>query len=57
MLTPSKRKYIDLTKYGGHDIGIFDYENKTISSCYYPCDLQNFKQIIPQPIWFTPRLN
>ncbi|KAL3647780.1 hypothetical protein CASFOL_008748 [Castilleja foliolosa] len=44
-------------KYGGHDIGIFDYENKTISSCYYPCDLQSFKKIIPEPIWFTQSNN
>ncbi|KAL3640603.1 hypothetical protein CASFOL_015571 [Castilleja foliolosa] len=43
--------------YGGHDIGIFDYENKTISSCYYPCDLQNLKRIMPPPIWFTPTFN
>ncbi|KAL3647745.1 hypothetical protein CASFOL_008713 [Castilleja foliolosa] len=40
--------------YGGHDIGIFDYENKTISPCYYPCDVQSFKRIMPEPIWFTP---
>ncbi|KAL6494718.1 hypothetical protein OROGR_031518 [Orobanche gracilis] len=41
-------------KYGGHDIGIFDYEKGTISSCYYPCDVQNFKRIVPPPIWFAP---
>ncbi|KAL3647748.1 hypothetical protein CASFOL_008716 [Castilleja foliolosa] len=40
--------------YGGHDIGIFDYENKTISPCYYPCDVQSFKRIMPEPMWFTP---
>ncbi|KAL3647784.1 hypothetical protein CASFOL_008752 [Castilleja foliolosa] len=40
--------------YGGHDIGIFDYENKTISPCYYPCDIQSFKKIKPEPFWFTP---
>ncbi|KAL3647782.1 hypothetical protein CASFOL_008750 [Castilleja foliolosa] len=44
-------------KHGGYDIGIFDYENKTISSCYYPCDLQNFERITPDPIWFTPSHN
>uniref|UniRef100_A0A830C403 KIB1-4 beta-propeller domain-containing protein n=1 Tax=Phtheirospermum japonicum TaxID=374723 RepID=A0A830C403_9LAMI len=40
--------------YGGHDIGIFDYENKTISPCYYPIDVQSFKRIMPAPLWFTP---
>ncbi|KAL3647783.1 hypothetical protein CASFOL_008751 [Castilleja foliolosa] len=44
-------------EYGGHDIGIFDYENKTTSSCYYPCDIQSFKRIKPEPIWFTPSHN
>ncbi|KAL3647749.1 hypothetical protein CASFOL_008717 [Castilleja foliolosa] len=41
-------------KYGGHDIGIFDFENKTISPCYYPCDVQSFKRIMPEPMWFIP---
>ncbi|KAL3648124.1 hypothetical protein CASFOL_009092 [Castilleja foliolosa] len=41
-------------KYGGHDIGIFDYETKTISPCYYPCDVKRLKKIAPEPIWFTP---
>ncbi|KAL3647459.1 hypothetical protein CASFOL_008427 [Castilleja foliolosa] len=54
MVTPSPKR--DVT-YGGHDIGIFDYENKTISSCYYPCDLHNFKRITPEPIWFTPTVH
>ncbi|EYU34985.1 hypothetical protein MIMGU_mgv1a016176mg [Erythranthe guttata] len=27
--------------YGGHDIGIFSYKDRTFSSCYYP-------------IWYTP---
>ncbi|KAK6129299.1 hypothetical protein DH2020_037008 [Rehmannia glutinosa] len=40
--------------YGGHDIGIFDYGNKTFSSCYYPNDVQNMKKIVPAPFWFTP---
>ncbi|KAL3647746.1 hypothetical protein CASFOL_008714 [Castilleja foliolosa] len=44
-------------KYGGHDIGIYDFENKTISPCYYPCDVQSFKRIMPEPIWFTPSHN
>ncbi|GFP82472.1 hypothetical protein PHJA_000390200 [Phtheirospermum japonicum] len=38
--------------YGGHDIGIFDYDNKTISPCYYPIDVQSFKRIMPAPLWF-----
>ncbi|KAL3647084.1 hypothetical protein CASFOL_008052 [Castilleja foliolosa] len=41
----------DYEKYGGHDIGIFDYKNKTISHCYYPCDIQSIKKIMPEPIW------
>ncbi|KAL3647082.1 hypothetical protein CASFOL_008050 [Castilleja foliolosa] len=41
----------DYEKYGGHDIGIFDYKNKTISQCYYPCDIQSIKKIMPEPIW------
>ncbi|KAL3647779.1 hypothetical protein CASFOL_008747 [Castilleja foliolosa] len=42
-------------KQGDHDIGIFDYENKTIS-CYDPCDLQNFKRVT-EPIWANEREN
>ncbi|KAL3642973.1 hypothetical protein CASFOL_013788 [Castilleja foliolosa] len=33
--------------YGGHDIGIFDYDNKTISPCYYPCDVPSLRKIVP----------
>ncbi|GFP80737.1 hypothetical protein PHJA_000217000 [Phtheirospermum japonicum] len=40
--------------FGGHDIGIFDYENKTISPCYYPCDVHSLRRIVPAPTWFTP---
>ncbi|KAI3466884.1 hypothetical protein Pfo_023547 [Paulownia fortunei] len=40
--------------YGGHDLGIFNYENRTFSPCYYPCDVQSIKRIVPQPMWFTP---
>ncbi|GFP89020.1 hypothetical protein PHJA_001045700 [Phtheirospermum japonicum] len=54
LLSPSGWR--DDVNYGGHDIGIFDYQNKTISPCYYPCDVQSFKRIIPAPIWFTPTL-
>ncbi|GFP91772.1 hypothetical protein PHJA_001321200 [Phtheirospermum japonicum] len=40
--------------YGGHDVGIFNYRDKTFSSCYYPCDVQSIKRIVPAPMWFTP---
>ncbi|KAK6142466.1 hypothetical protein DH2020_022814 [Rehmannia glutinosa] len=40
--------------HGGHDLGIFDYENETFSPCYYPCDVQSMKRIEPVPMWFTP---
>ncbi|KAL3655566.1 hypothetical protein CASFOL_001352 [Castilleja foliolosa] len=48
----------DNSMYGGHDIGIFDYANKTLSDCYcYPCvDVPSFKRIVPPPMWFTPSL-
>ncbi|CAA0827128.1 Unknown protein [Striga hermonthica] len=39
---------------GNHDIGIFSYEDKTVSPCYYPCDPANLKLIFPPPIWFFP---
>ncbi|KAL3624275.1 hypothetical protein CASFOL_033091 [Castilleja foliolosa] len=38
--------------FGGHDIGIFNYEDKTVSSCYYPCDVQSIQRIFPSPMWF-----
>ncbi|KAL3655020.1 hypothetical protein CASFOL_000806 [Castilleja foliolosa] len=41
--------------YGGHDIGIFDYTNTTVSPCYYfPVDIKIIKRIMPAPLWFTP---
>ncbi|KAL8038100.1 hypothetical protein ABFX02_11G082100 [Erythranthe guttata] len=40
--------------YGGHDIGIYDYRDATISPCYYPCDVKSLEKITPPPIWFTP---
>ncbi|KAL6499884.1 hypothetical protein OROGR_027794 [Orobanche gracilis] len=40
--------------YGGHDIGVFNYENRTFSACYYPCDVSSLKIIMPPPFWFTP---
>ncbi|GER47978.1 hypothetical protein STAS_25134 [Striga asiatica] len=39
---------------GGHDIGIFNYENKTVSPCYFPCDAQNLRKTYPGPMWFFP---
>ncbi|KAL3629328.1 hypothetical protein CASFOL_026550 [Castilleja foliolosa] len=39
---------------GGYDIGIYNYEDKTVSSCYYPCDAPSLKTISPGPIWFFP---
>ncbi|CAA0825463.1 Unknown protein [Striga hermonthica] len=39
---------------GNHDIGIFSYEDKTVSPCYYPCDPANLKPIFPEPMWFFP---
>ncbi|CAA0836413.1 Unknown protein [Striga hermonthica] len=39
---------------GGHDIGIFNYENKTVSPCYFPCDVQNMRKTYPGPMWFFP---
>ncbi|EYU30587.1 hypothetical protein MIMGU_mgv1a009626mg [Erythranthe guttata] len=39
---------------GGHDIGIFNYENSTFSSCYYPRDLESARRMNPAPTWFTP---
>ncbi|KAL3639775.1 hypothetical protein CASFOL_014743 [Castilleja foliolosa] len=48
----------DNSMYGGHDIGIFDFANKTLSDCYcYPgVDVPSFKRIVPPPMWFTPSL-
>ncbi|KAL9151220.1 hypothetical protein ABFS82_11G039400 [Erythranthe guttata] len=40
--------------YGGHDIGIFSYKDRTFSPCYYPCDVKGIKVITPYPIWYTP---
>ncbi|KAL3629302.1 hypothetical protein CASFOL_026524 [Castilleja foliolosa] len=38
----------------GHDIGIYNYQDKTVSPCYYPCDVPSVKTILPAPIWFFP---
>ncbi|KAG8384866.1 hypothetical protein BUALT_Bualt04G0162900 [Buddleja alternifolia] len=40
--------------FGGHDIGIFNYEDGIFSPCYYPCDVKSFWRIFPPPTWFTP---
>ncbi|CAA0820289.1 Putative F-box protein [Striga hermonthica] len=39
---------------GGHDIGIFNYKNKTVLPCYYPSDVKNMSKIFPGPTWFFP---
>ncbi|GER54704.1 hypothetical protein STAS_32323 [Striga asiatica] len=38
----------------GRDVGIFNYQNKTVSPCYYPCDAQSLKKISPAPMWYFP---
>ncbi|KAL3629324.1 hypothetical protein CASFOL_026546 [Castilleja foliolosa] len=38
----------------GHDIGIYNYQDKTVSPCYYPCDVPSVKMTLPAPIWFFP---
>ncbi|KAL7101356.1 hypothetical protein ACP275_08G049500 [Erythranthe tilingii] len=40
--------------YGGHDNGIFNYCDGTISPCFYPIDPERVKRVVPSPIWFTP---
>ncbi|KAI3450879.1 hypothetical protein Pfo_007544 [Paulownia fortunei] len=45
---------IDNENFGGHDLGIFNYQDRTFSPCYYPCDVQSIKRIMPPPMWFTP---
>lgn len=44
------------TNYGGHDNGIFDYQNKDLSSCctFYPIEFNNIRKVLPLPLWFTP---
>ncbi|KAL3629654.1 hypothetical protein CASFOL_026876 [Castilleja foliolosa] len=37
----------------GHDIGIYNYKDKTVSPCYYPCDAPSLKTILPAPIWYN----
>ncbi|CAA0825460.1 Unknown protein [Striga hermonthica] len=39
---------------GNHDMGIFSYEDKTVSPCYYPCDPANLKPMFPTLMWFFP---
>ncbi|CAA0832376.1 Protein of unknown function (DUF295 [Striga hermonthica] len=60
-LKPNSIYYTDMyyldaeNRYGGHDIGVFNYENETFSPCYYPCDLKSMTtKISPNPIWFRP---
>lgn len=39
--------------YGGHDLGIFSYEDASLSPCYYPCDARSIKRITPAPVWLS----
>ncbi|KAL3639690.1 hypothetical protein CASFOL_014658 [Castilleja foliolosa] len=62
-LKPNSIYFTDSNKhaksiYGGHDVGVFDYVNKTLSHCYcHPCvDDPSLKRIEPPPMWFTPHL-
>ncbi|CAA0818573.1 Unknown protein [Striga hermonthica] len=45
---------IDNFKTGGHDIGIFNYVDKTVFPCYFPCDVKNMRKSFPAPMWFFP---
>ncbi|KAG5628110.1 hypothetical protein H5410_013328 [Solanum commersonii] len=47
-------KHRNNLNYGGHDLGIYDYKVRNISSCYYPVDLDKLQRILPAPIWFIP---
>ncbi|GFP87076.1 hypothetical protein PHJA_000851400 [Phtheirospermum japonicum] len=38
---------------GGHDVGIFNYQDQTFSPCFYPPDVQSRKRV-SGPKWFTP---
>lgn len=40
--------------YGGHDIGIYNCRERSLSSAYYSCHASDFRIILPPPIWFTP---
>ncbi|CAA0820285.1 Unknown protein [Striga hermonthica] len=40
---------------GGHDIGIFNYENKTVLPCYYPSDVKNMPQDFPRAYLVLPK--
>ncbi|KAL6575762.1 hypothetical protein OROHE_000743 [Orobanche hederae] len=44
------------TNFGGHDNGVYDYRDKTISPCctFYPVEYDKIRRIVPPPIWFTP---
>ncbi|KAL7134389.1 hypothetical protein ABFS83_11G023600 [Erythranthe nasuta] len=44
----------DELDYGGHDIGIFSYRDRSFSPCYYPSDAKSFQRISPSPIRYTP---
>ncbi|KAL7135507.1 hypothetical protein ABFS83_11G101900 [Erythranthe nasuta] len=42
----------DELDYGGHDIGIFSYKDRSFSPCYYPSDAKSFRRISPSPMWY-----
>ncbi|CAA0812844.1 Unknown protein [Striga hermonthica] len=46
----------DVELVNGNDIGIFDYEKKTVSPCYYPVEVRRLEKIFPAPMWFFPSL-
>ncbi|CAA0827530.1 Unknown protein [Striga hermonthica] len=47
-------EFEDDVLFNGHDTGIFDYEKKTVSPCYYPVDPRRLEKIFPGPMWFFP---
>ncbi|KAL3652204.1 hypothetical protein CASFOL_001885 [Castilleja foliolosa] len=60
-LKPNSIYFTDANKHGnsicgGHDIGIFDFANKTLSpsECYSCVDITSLKRTAPPPMWFTP---
>ncbi|KAH6763776.1 hypothetical protein C2S51_015025 [Perilla frutescens var. frutescens] len=44
---------LERTNYGGHDNGIFDYQNKDFSPCctFYPIEYHKIRKILPLPMW------
>ncbi|KAH6825214.1 hypothetical protein C2S53_018761 [Perilla frutescens var. hirtella] len=44
---------LERTNYGGHDNGIFNYQNKDFSPCctFYPIEYHKIRKILPLPMW------